>query len=328
MLHIIRARVPECARWGFRVGCEVRSQSSTIPGLSPGRPRASAPRSVYRCRPRHERELARLSAPVARLLRKMQRRPARAVRYRRESKVGAARAKQGRGKARTCRLRYPSRRHCWAEVARGAAARQECARGGVRRRAIEPRPALRRLPRRVQSGVMVACKDAKQSRWLGQGGSLARAEGPPAELALSVPRLCETERPRASARCGGRRTRTARRGAHACTGSPSLRCSASASLSLSCMRWSTGCSRSSSFAISSPLSLRTRIQVPSGSRPSRAHGGGGGGGRIRLRERPVRRRAPRTKYIVLKLARESDADIGAGAKLRWEGGDIDNDGRS
>jgi hypothetical protein len=33
---------------------------------------------------------------------------------------------------------------------------------------------------------MVACKDAKQSRWLGRGGKPARAEGQPAERALSV----------------------------------------------------------------------------------------------------------------------------------------------
>jgi hypothetical protein len=31
------------------------------------------------------------------------------------------------------------------------------------------------MPRPVRSGVMVACKDAKQSRWLGHGGNPARA---------------------------------------------------------------------------------------------------------------------------------------------------------
>jgi hypothetical protein len=46
---------------------------------------------------------------------------------------------------------------------------------------------------------MVACKDAKQSRWLGHGGSPARADAPPAERALPVPRPCEAERARACA---------------------------------------------------------------------------------------------------------------------------------
>jgi hypothetical protein len=52
---------------------------------------------------------------------------------------------------------------------------------------------------------MVARKDAELSRRLGHGGSLARADASFAERTLPASRPCETERPRASAYCGGRR---------------------------------------------------------------------------------------------------------------------------